>query len=163
MFLERCENNIIRMILMIYEVVNPSDAITFKTDYEKVAVATVILLGEGQYGLRREDGKKDYPFLLFVKGQEQINEHLKPYFNSVHEMFEYTKVHAKQIAEAFDSVVTADESWHIEYEKTLELLSDEAERQRYKDEFNDRHRSSLNNIYACAQSMKKRFEDVSRQ
>lgn len=39
---------------MIYEVINPSDAITFKAEDEKLAVATVILLGEGQYGLHRE-------------------------------------------------------------------------------------------------------------
>ena len=148
---------------MIYEIINPSDAITFKAEDEKTAVATVILLGEGQYGLEREDGKKDYPFLLFVKGKEQIDEQLKPYFNGVDDLFEYTKVHAKEMVTAFDSVVTADETWRIEYEKTLELIMDEAGRQKYKDEFNDRHRSSLNNIYACAQSMKKRFEELSRQ
>ena len=148
---------------MIYELINPSDAITFKTEDEKTAVATAILLGDGQYGLRREDGKNDYPFLLFVKGKEQIDEQLKPYFNGVDDLFEYTKVHAKEMVMAFDSVVTANESWRIEYEKTLELITDEAGRQKYKDEFNDRHRSSLNNIYACAQSMKKRFEELSRQ
>ncbi len=146
---------------MIYEIINPSDAITFRADDEKVAVALAILLGNGQYGLHREDGKKDYPFLLFAN-EEQINECLKPYFNNVEEMFEYAKDHAEDMVIAFDSVVTADKSWRIDYDKALELITDEKERQKYKDDFNDRHRSSMNNIYGCAQANKLRFQKINQ-
>ena len=144
---------------MIYEIINPSDMITFRADDEKIAIVLTVLLGNGQYGLKSE-ADKNYPTLFLFMKTEQINEGLKPFFNSVAELLQYATDHAEEMAISFDSVVTADRCWRIDYEKALEHIVDEKERQKYKDEFNDRHASSLNNIYGCAQANKVRFQKL---
>lgn len=143
--------------MALYEVVNPSDGITFRTDDVKIAIALTAMLGGGKYGLEDEKGKQDYPTLFLFMSKEQIDEKLKPYFNNVDEMFSYVDGHLKEMVEAIDSLAVADIAKRIDYEKALEHITDETEKQKYKDWFNDEHTSSLNNIYGYAQSLRKGF------
>ena len=50
---------------MIYEVINPSDAVTIECGSPLVAGLSVLLLGEGRYGAEGEDGSTAIPLMLF--------------------------------------------------------------------------------------------------
>lgn len=49
---------------MLYEISNPSDAITIEHDDELVAAVAVLCIGEGRYGLVRPDGTQAMPIFL---------------------------------------------------------------------------------------------------
>lgn len=51
---------------MKFEIVNPSDPYTMQADDLRIAALACILLGEGKYGLRSEDGSTAMP--LFILG-----------------------------------------------------------------------------------------------
>jgi hypothetical protein len=142
---------------VLYEVINPSDGITFRTDDTKIAIALATLLGEGQYGLEDENGNGDYPTMFLFMDEEQINERLKPHFNSTKEMFDYVKANVDDFIKAIDSLATVDIAGRTDYEKALEHIKDEKDREKYKEWFNDKHRSSMNNIYGYALTLRKRF------
>lgn len=49
---------------MLYEVINPSDKVTLETESEPAAIAAVLLLGRGKYGLSNEKGETVVPIFL---------------------------------------------------------------------------------------------------
>lgn len=51
---------------MTYELINPSDPITFKADDDRIAFFCALLLGNGKAGMRREDGEKYESPLVFL-------------------------------------------------------------------------------------------------
>lgn len=56
---------------MIYELINPSDAIYFDGDFElPVMGAAVALLGEGKYGLKDDQDRLIVPMWLFGGSEE---------------------------------------------------------------------------------------------
>ena len=52
---------------MTYELINPSDEITFKAESDKVAFFCALILGNGKAGISRQDGKEveQSPMLMF--------------------------------------------------------------------------------------------------
>ena len=50
---------------MVYEIVNPSDPYTLEADDLSLAAIACILLGEGQYSLRTQDGETAMPLFIF--------------------------------------------------------------------------------------------------
>lgn len=80
---------------MKYEIINPSDKCFITCDNEKVAKFCVILLGNGMYGLRQENGETvDGCFRLF-----DTEENLNADFDGSFEQF--GKDHAQEIANCF--------------------------------------------------------------
>ena len=62
----------------IYELVNPSDAVTIEAPSDFVAGLVGVLLGEGKYGVRREDGESACPLFIFnaeAKFAQWLGEH----------------------------------------------------------------------------------------
>jgi len=56
---------------MIYEIITPSDKVTFEADDHRVAIAAVILIADGKFGLVDEEGNDTLLPLLF-SNREQI-------------------------------------------------------------------------------------------
>jgi hypothetical protein len=50
---------------MKFEIVNPSDPYTLQADDLRIAALACVLLGEGQYALRSEDGETAVPLFIF--------------------------------------------------------------------------------------------------
>lgn len=48
-----------------YEVINPSDPVTFEAPDDVTAAAAVLILGRGAYACESEDGRSVLPILLF--------------------------------------------------------------------------------------------------
>lgn len=64
---------------MIYELINPSDALTFEAEDHRVAISVVLALGGGMYGAEASNGDKDLrvPILMFEGNTEA---YLKKWF-----------------------------------------------------------------------------------
>lgn len=50
---------------MIFEIINPSDKYTIEADDYKVVSVAGLLLGEGKYALKEQEGDFDMPMFLF--------------------------------------------------------------------------------------------------
>lgn len=122
---------------------NPSDCYTFEADDSKIAMAAVLLLGEGQYGLRDQTGQ-DYPTLILCGGKDCFDEIVREHFGG--DFNSFIETHRKEIAAAFDSVLCMDFAARSDYQDAIEEIATEDGRQRYRDKVHDRHRSSMNDI-----------------
>ena len=60
--------------MKIYELVNPSDHIEFKSHSEHAAVVAVLILGEGKYGIRTADDSFNMPIFLLGGTKEWLDE-----------------------------------------------------------------------------------------
>lgn len=142
---------------MIYEIVNPSDCYTMKADDLAVAQAAVIVLGQGQYGLKDEQGESCAPMLLFAT-PKQTEEILAELFGegSLGGFIERNKA---AIADALDSVMSVDRRERRLYEEALVAIESEEKRQEFRDKTHDRHRSSMNDIGGAAWEYAKRLRE----
>lgn len=59
-------------VLMLYEIINPSDPVTIEAEDLEVARAACLLLGRGAYGLRDADDNEALP--LFIFGSDEAFE-----------------------------------------------------------------------------------------
>lgn len=144
----------------MWEVINPSDAVSFTTDDVRIAIGVTALVGEGHYGLQDEKGR-EYPAMLLFMDMEQIGKHLCPHFNSLKEMLDYLGAHPDKTIAALESFALASIPQRIDFEKALEAITDEEKRRKYVAEFNDRHRTSVNDICAHARALVKVYQKKS--
>lgn len=87
---------------MKYEIINPSDKCFITSENESVARFCNLLLGQGMYGLQREDGT-DADYIHFGYSQECLDTDYEGNFK------EFSYRHAKEIAECFASFKYASE------------------------------------------------------
>ena len=134
---------------MIFEIVNPSDAYTMESDDKAVACAASLLLCS-KFGLR----------LIAPVGT--VNEHfsMPPFiFGGWREWFleqfrvdieQFIEANLARIADALDSVLIGDAKDRTDFYRALELIDDPAKKQKWREEYLDRRRSSMNNIGGSA-------------
>ena len=128
---------------MIFEISNPSDPITFEADDLNVARAVVLLLGHGKYGLEQIGGESSLvPFLMFC-GEKEVEDYLKDTFGNYSD---YLIEHHAEIVKALESVLTMKAGPRQNYMLAMSLIDDPIKRQKYRDEIQDRERSSMNDI-----------------
>ncbi len=130
---------------MIYDIVNPSDDVTFFADDLEVAYMVCLLLGEGRYGLNDEDGNEVMPLLLFGTFEEwQKKNH-----------FSFDTIYANKL----DKVITALRTMMCcrvrERQAVIAAVGDDLEALA---RYNDEKRSSLNNICDYAFVVANRLE-----
>jgi hypothetical protein len=128
---------------MLYELIQPSDAVTFHAPDDNVARAVCLMLGNGQYGINNEAGEKVDAFLIFC-GEEKATERLHSWFGP--DVAAWMKAHEPEIAEALESVMTISTRERGMFERALSAIDDPAKRKAFRDETHDRNRSSMNNI-----------------
>lgn len=140
---------------MIYELVNPSDAVTFEASDHRVAVAVCMLLGEGRYSLKAETDKKEdgFPNLLFADESTTMRVLAEHGFEND---FEFLNSHALPIADAMDSLAYCS----MDDRKALfaTIGSDRAALSRW----NEEKRTSLTNIGLRAGAWSKTLRKVNR-
>lgn len=138
----------------LWEVINPSDAVSFRTDDTRIAIGVTVVVGEGHYGLQDEKGV-EYPSLLFLSSKEQIEKMLQPHFPSLEALFAYLKANPEKTIAALDSFAVVGIPQRVDFEKAVEAITDEERRRNYVAEFNDRHRTSINDICTYARALVK--------
>jgi len=125
---------------MLFDLINISDAYTFKAEHLECAAVVTALLGSGQYSAKQMDGDAEVPFFMFGGHDEWFQQHFG------HDMYTalrlWTSERKTELIEALNSVLIGDRR---EYERTLPLLADD-KREEWIAGWHDRHRSSLNDI-----------------
>jgi hypothetical protein len=148
---------------MLYEIINPSDAYTLETDDFASACLAIIYLGEGMYGLTSEDRSKDMPPFVFAK-EDQIMDWLKDNAGVTEkDIGEAFGARLAGMADVFGSVVIGSFSAREQFVAAVEAIDDPAKRETFVAKWNDKKRSSMNNIGARCKKLATAFRDKANE
>jgi len=141
-------NQVTEKQLTLYELINPSDPYTFYAPSVEVAGVCAVLLSTS-YGAKPVSGDGESTPILFG-WQEWLTEH--GIDNA------WITEHKDEIADAYDSFLIGDSSKRADVESMLAMLSED-KRQEWRDQRQDRHRSSMSRIgeiaYVRAEAIRK--------
>ena len=134
---------------MLYELINPSDETHFEAPNLMIAALVTVMLGQGQYQAKPEDETaEEVPFFMFGGFDEWWAEHFPD------EQAEGAgDRHATELAAALRSVCYGDLRERCLYDRALNAIDDPGKRAAFIADWNDKHRSSLNNIMGRAHAM----------
>lgn len=122
---------------MVYEIVNPSDAYTMEAGELAVAAAACVLLGHGKYALDPiEEGGTRVPLFLFGGHDEWFQKHCG-FTIEGGGLDAFLREHGEEVAVALDSVLIGGRSDRKTYHDGLALITDEANRQAWRDRWHD--------------------------
>lgn len=137
--------------VVIYEIVNPSDPYTMKSDNELAARLACLFLGEGAYGLRNENDLSVGEIFLFGASKEGLDRTFGGDFDKA------VEDNRADIVSALESVLIGGIGARQEAESAIEKMGP-ADAEKWLAERHDRRRSSMNNIgkraAALAESLK---------
>ena len=123
-----------------FEIINPSDRYTLLADDFQLACVVCILLGDGRYGLQEVGGQRHMPIMFLGGGDEWAQ---ATFGKSLTDLLEYGTKDKPALATCLESVLIGDRAT---YNAALSKIDDPAKRAAWRDEWHDRHRSSLNDI-----------------
>jgi len=133
----------------VYELINPSDKITFKTGDDKIAFFCSLYLGSGKTGAKRfdENGDEvDIPSLMLFDTEplKTAAEYLGKPFD------EYLKDNEQEISECFLSFSYGGFEERRTFDDALEAITDPEKKKEFKAKHEDRNRSSMSQWVAHA-------------
>lgn len=138
-----------------YELINPSDAITFKAENDQIAYATCLMVGQGLYGAERiEDGHKvNVP--AFLVQTKNAPEHMKNYLGMDPE--EFMKIHKNEIVASCASFMYGTLEIREAIDSSMNALTDPQAKKEFLIAHEEAHRTSLNKIVAKAWIIGRKF------
>ena len=145
---------------MIYEVINPSDPITFDAPDLASAFLALQLVGKGWYAGESEEGP-NIPMMPPLRGSEHVMEnYLRDTFNLTPDNFDaFVEKHTDDVILTLKSFVTGKSNERYLYESALNAIDDENKKKNFIALWDDKQRSSLNDItnraHGLAASMEK--------
>lgn len=134
--------------MTFYEIINPSDATIVSAKDPIVAAIAILLLGNGKYGARSEDDGMDVLPILAFQGPAVLKDWLKS--KGIEDLPTWIDAHRHELADVFDSIFYGSASEYAALDKALAGLPDVTTRRA---KYNDRRRTSMNNIGAQCQEM----------
>lgn len=146
---------------MIYEIINPSDAVTVEAQDSVLASIAIIVLGNGQYGLYDEDGRTVLGIFALSK-PEKLIEWLRDNGVEDTKMDEFYAKNGEEIATILESVVYGK----VEDRKAITALTEsmtKSDRLEALAKYNDSKRSSLNDIGSAASELAKGFRKKAQE
>lgn len=148
----------------LWEVINPSDRVTFRTDSLMVATYVTILLGGGKYASREilPDGRHGLEVPLFLFGG--VDQFCEENFGVPWEQTEARLIAdcLPEVIAALRSLIYGDLGDRKLIEELLAALPDDEARTARLVEWNDERRSSMNNIGGRAFAIADRLEEIQR-
>lgn len=145
--------------MSLWELINPSDKITFKAETHELAAIAVGIMG-GQYGAQELDTEaepRNVPLFLFGGTEEYFQ---KTFGKTIAESFETCdKV---TLAEVFESFLIGSMAERRAYEKALSVLPEE-DKAAFKADWLDKERSSMNNICARAEHYARALREPAKE
>jgi|GEM_PF-1359505 len=141
---------------MIFELINPSDAYTFHAEDVKVAQAVSLLAGGGSFGLTDENGES-HSLLVALMGGAEADALLKSTFGYY---YDFCTAHREEIADALDSVMPLDIPARRTFDAAIGMIQGPEERRQFREDTEDRERTSLNNIGAYCWAMAKHMRGI---
>lgn len=137
---------------MIYEIINPSDAVTIKSD-NLVNAGVACWLVSSAYGLHDETGETVLPIAIFGGQDEWFKEH------GVDNSETYIMEHKEEIADVLETVMYGRIEERSAIEHAMSKMSPE-KAEEYIRELNERRRTSLNNIEAACLSLARKLRKL---
>jgi hypothetical protein len=137
---------------MIYEIINPSDAVCIEADDIASAGIAVMMLSSG-YGLHDDKGNSVVPITMFGGGEQWLKQH------GIDDAGKYIKENALKLAKIFESVFYGKPSDKEMFDKALSKMTPEGA-EEYKREWNDKRRTSLTNIESSCLSYAKKLREL---
>ena len=127
--------------MTLYEIANPSDAYTIEGELLPCAIAT-LLVGEGAYGLKTEDGDTAAPIFLFGGHEEWLKK------RGVDDLPTYLEnaEHRAEVATALETMLFGSFADRKRVERVLGCVSSEEDRAKVRAAWHDERRSSMNDI-----------------
>lgn len=143
---------------MIYEIINPSDSYTCIAEEPKIAMAAIILLGNGKMGLEDESGKS-YETIFMFMNEEQTEAKLKELFGEKC-LGGFIKDNRPAIADCLDSVMSFGIKSRRLFDEAMKRISTEKSRKEFRESLHDKNRTSLNDFGSYAWRLAKDFRDA---
>lgn len=138
---------------MILEIINPSDEATIAADDIAAAGIAIMIVGDGWYGLKNEDGEQVVPITALGCEESWLRE------NGVSNIEAYIKANRLKMALILESVLYGSISDRVLFNAAVEKMSQEDAR-LYREQWNDKKRSSLNNIGAACLHYAQAFREM---
>lgn len=139
---------------MIYELINPSDAVTFDTDDEEALCVAVTILGEGWYGLERQDGTQALGICAMGNAVDGAMARVQKFFQE--------PSYRERMAAALRTVLYCSKSSRAALNAAFAPLGED-ERRAAVDRFNDKKRGSMNNIGKACLAYAEKLEGLARE
>jgi hypothetical protein len=144
---------------MLYEIVNPSDPYTFEAPTFEIAAVAIVLLAEGQLGVKPvgddPEDARELPLLLFDSDGKWFEENLFP----LEKIGDFLDKHSEEIAAALDSVVIGGELDRSLFLTALARQEDDT-KEAYRVAWHNKKRSSINDIGRSAWEMAKGIRET---
>lgn len=138
---------------MYYEIINPSDKCFFKADDLKIAGLVTVILGNGQYGAEpEEEGAPNVPLFLFGGFDEWWAQ------NGDGESEGAVDRNAPEIIAALRTVCYGDLRERALFDEACAAIDDPQKKADFIESWNDKHRSSMNNIMGRAHAIAEKLE-----
>lgn len=139
-----------------YEIINPSDAVTITAENEAHACAAVLLLSEGAFGLKREDGESVLPMFMFGGDPDKwFQENHKISFGDILKQ-------TNDIAAVLETAATCSLSKRRMYDLALAAITEDDRRKAFITDWDDQNRSSMNAIATKAHRLAARLRETQR-
>ena len=139
---------------MICEIINPSDALTLKTDDFIAAAIAVTILGDGKFGIQEIGGEKRCTPIIWGWTDWFIE-------NGINELGSYIEQNRLLLAEILESVMLGNSKDREELDSMIAIIPKESI-DEWILERNDRRRSSMNNIEGYAHSWAKKLRELDK-
>lgn len=151
--------------MKLWDLINPSDRVTFRAADLQIALFVAIAVGDGAYGATEilENGEAGLKVPLFLmNGRNAADDFCMENWNLPWEQVEATVIsdRPKELCEALSSFIYGDAGDRKLIEELLAALPDEATRETRLAEWNDERRSSMNNIAGRANQLAKVVREI---
>lgn len=138
----------------VWNLINPSDRITFVAADHDVAAAVTVCVGEGRYGADEIGGDEKVPLMMFSADDAWAKQTFGD--ASVRELINRV---VEEKPEAFRAALASFCLGDREVlDAALAAIDDEGKRAAFVATWNDRHRSSMNDIVGYAHGLVERLE-----
>lgn len=135
---------------MLYELINPSDAYTFRAPSIEVAGVCAAFLSTA-YGARQLGGNSTETTPILLGWNEWLED------RGINDA--WIDSHASEISEAYASFMIGDYAQRSEIESLLQMVPEE-QRQKWLNERQEKKRSSLNKIGERAYQLAAHFKKI---
>lgn len=130
--------------MMIYEVINPSDMVTFLSDDDKIAYACTVLVGNGRYGCKNLETHESLPCLLLFVSAEEFEQLAADYLGEAFGSFIHNNREViKGVLSSFSYCSAKDRRT---YDDAISAITDPAQLAAFKAKHDDKNRTSMNQI-----------------
>lgn len=124
---------------MTYELITPSDPITFKAESDKVAFFCALVLGSGRAGMKREDGAEIESPMVFLQSDPMPG--IEAFLGCEFQTFADDNV--PEIAACFRSFAYGNFSDRANYDAAIEAITDPEKLAAFKAKHEDQNRYSI--------------------